>query len=480
MRGQVIIRYIGLALLCNAVMMMAATIVSLLYGVDTGFFPLLLSCILSTIVGLFPLIFIPSEFDLRTRESFVIVMGAWLISSIFGMLPYILWGGEFNLTSAWFESVSGYTTTGATILQDIEGLPHSILFWRSSTHLIGGAGIVFFALVMIPSMGRAKVSLSNVEISSFAKDNYNYRLQKTVNIILVVYAILISSETIALRLAGMDWFDAINHSFSTISTGGFSTKNLSIAYYDNIWIETIITIYMILAGLHFGLIFSSITNKKNNLFRSEVSVFYIMCIVLSIILITTNLWTTNTYSFVDSLRYGAFQLCAIISTTGFATVDSGMWPDFSILLLILFSIQCACAGSTTGGIKSDRMLLMFKAFRVRLRRQLHPNAIITTKLNNVIISNEMIQGSLTFICIYLLTLIVGAMVLALMGIDMVTSVTASVACLGNVGPGFGQVSSLSNYAMLPDAAKWFCTLLMVAGRLEILCLVQLFFLRSWK
>ncbi len=480
MRAHVIIRYIGLALLCNAVMMLISAGISVIYGVDTSFFPLLLSSLLCAIVGLFPLIFVPSELNIHTKESFVIVVGAWIISSLFGMFPFLLWGGEFDLVNAWFESVSGYTTTGATILQDVEALPHGLLFWRSCTHVIGGAGIVLFALVILPSMGKAKVSLSNVEISSFAKENYNSRMQKAVYIILFVYAILIFTETVALRIAGMNWFDAINHSLSTIATGGFSTKNLSVAHYNNIWIEVVITIYMVLAGLHFGLLFSTLTGKKKNILSSEVSVFYIIATIVSALLISLNLWDEGVYSFVDSLRYGIFQLCAIITTTGFATVDSALWPAFSVLMLVFMSIQCACAGSTSGGIKSDRLLLLFKALRVRFLQQQHPNAIITVKLNKSIVSNDIIHATLIFVCLYMLTLIVGAMVLSLMGIDLITSVTATIACLGNVGPGFGDVSSLSNYSSLPEAAKLVCSLLMFAGRLELFGFLQLLFIKSWK
>lgn len=480
MRDHVVIRYMGLALLCNAVMMLLSAVVSIIYGVDTSFFPLLLSSFLCAIVGVFPLIFVPAELNIRTKESFVIVVGAWIISCLFGMLPYLLWGGEFDLVNAWFESVSGYTTTGGTILQNVEALPAGLLFWRSSTHVIGGAGIVLFALVILPSMSKARVSLSNVELSSFAKDNYNSRLQSTIRIILFVYVILIVTETIALKLAGMNWFDAINHSLSTIATGGFSTKNLSIAYYNNIWIEVVLIFYMVLAGLHFGLIFSSITNNRGNLFRSEVAKFYLWCVVAAALFISINLWTTSTYDLWDSIRYGSFQLCAIITTTGFATVDSGMWPAFSVLMLIFMSVQCACAGSTSGGIKSDRLLLILKVFKVRFMQQIHPNAIITVKLNKSTVSGDVIHTTLIFVALYLVTLMLGAMVLSLMGIDLITSFTAAVACLGNVGPGFGGVSSLSNYAALPEASKLVCTVLMFAGRLELFGFLQLLFLKSWR
>lgn len=480
MRSHVIMRYVGMVLLLNAVFMLISAMVSLMNGLDTGFYPLILSFLLTATMGAFPMIFVSSDISLRIKESYVIVVTSWVASCFVGMLPFILWGGEFNFENAWFESVSGYTTTGSTVLTNVEALPKGMLFWRSCTHLIGGAGVVMFALAIVPAMGRAKVSLTNVEFSTLAKDNYSYKVQKALRILLVVYVFLITSQIIALKIAGMSWFDAVNHSFSTIATGGFSTKNTSIAYYDNIWIEIVIFVFMVLSGSHFGLIFSSIQAKRNNIFSSEASVYYFLTIFFCSVFITINLWAEGYYTFLGSIRYAFFQVASLISTTGFATVDTNFWPAFSILILIFVSIQCACAGSTGGGIKSDRVLIILKTFKTRFLQMQHPNAIVRTKLNNATLSEDLIASVLIFTTLYIVVLFVGGLIFAAMGLDLITSFSASFTCVSNVGPGFGSISSLSTFNSFPIAAKFVCTLLMLLGRLELFGFIQIFLLKSWR
>ncbi|MFI3314201.1 MAG: TrkH family potassium uptake protein [Rikenellaceae bacterium] len=480
MRFSIISRYTGLAILLNAVFMLVSAMVSLFNGIDTAFYPLLLSTLLTVIVGSFPLIFVPGNSNIKNKEGYIIVVVSWVISSIVGMLPYLLWGGEFTLVNSFFESISGYTTTGASILQNVEALPRGLLFWRSSTHTIGGAGIIIFALAVMPSANKAKLSLSNIELSSLAKDNYRYRIDKVVRILLFIYATLISSETICLRLAGMDWFDAINHSMSTIATGGFSTRNMSIASYNNIWIEVIIMVFMAFSGLHFGLLFATLTRKKMNLFSSEVSRYYFTTILVGTIVITLNLFATDTYSLFDSLRFASFQFISIITTTGYATVDTGMWPSLSVLVLIFYTFHCACAGSTTGGLKADRFLILVKVFRARTLKMQHPNAIIKIKLNKMALTEDLTFTVLVFVALYIVICLIFTLILTAMGIDLTTSFTAAAASLGNVGPGFGDVSSLSNFASLPSAAKMTCAFAMLLGRLELFGFIQIFLMKSWR
>lgn len=480
MRIQLVLRYVGVVLLLNAMLMFVSTLVSLFNGMDTGFYPLLLSCLMTLLLGSFPLIFVSTENNITKKESYAIVVCSWMAACLTGLLPYILWGGEFGLVNSWFEAVSGYTTTGSTVLEDVEALPKGLLFWRSCTHLLGGVGIVLFTLVILPPMGRARLSLSNVELSSLAKDNYRYRVQKVINIILTVYLGLIASEAVLLRIAGMDWFDAVNHSFSTVATGGFSTKNLSIAYFDNVWIEAIITVFMILSGFHFGLLYTTVTGKNRNIFRSEVSRFYLLCFFAGAAAVSLGLWLNDTYGLFSSFRYGIFQLAALITTTGFATADSAFWPPFCVLLMLFFSVQCACSGSTSGGIKSDRVLILYKSIRARFLQLQHPNAVINVKLNHATLDGDTVSYVLLFIALYILVLVIGGLLLTLTGLDLVTSFSASVASLGNVGPGFGDVSSLSNYGRLSDGAKFICTALMLLGRLELFGFIQLFLFKSWK
>ena len=481
MRFNVILRYVGLVLLLDAVFMLISAGISMLNHFDTGFYPLLLSFILTAVLGAFPLIFVEGGQQINNKEGYAIVVGAWIVSCIVGTFPYLLWGGEFDFVNSWFESVSGYTTTGSTILNDVEALPRGMLFWRSSTHLLGGVGVVMFALVILPALGRTKMTLSNVELSPLAKDNYRYRSQKTVQVLLTVYVGFVVAATILLKMAGMTWFDAVNHAFSTVSTGGFSTRNLSIAYYDSYWIELILIVFMLLSSIHFGVIFATLTGKTNNIFRTEVSRDYILSLVIGSLLIAVSLWVADMYpSFLSALRYSAFQLVTVTSTTGFATADSTLWTPFAMAILLFFSLQCGCAGSTAGGIKADRILLAGKVLKARIRQQQHPNAILRIKLNNALQENELIQSAMIFIVAYLMIVMIGTLVNTFFGVDLMTSFSVSFASMGNIGPGFGEVGSMNNYASLPDAVKLNATLIMLLGRLEIFGFIQLFLIKWWK
>lgn len=481
MRFQVIIRYMGIVLLLNSVFMLISAFISLFYGGDSASYPLLLGFLISALLGSFPLIFVPHRTDISSKEGYIIVVGAWILSCFMGMLPYVLWGGEFTVVNAWFESVSGFTTTGSTLLQDVEALPKGLLFWRSSTHWLGGMGVVMFVLVVLPSIGRTKATLSSVELSPLAKDNYRYKTQKILQILALVYVGLTLSETILLKVAGMDWFDAVNHSFSTVATGGFSTKNMSVAYYDNVWIDIIITIFMTVSGMHFGLIFATLVGKKNNIFRSEVARFYVLCLVIFGLIISFSIWAAGIYpTLASAIRYGMFQMASIITTTGFATADTNLWTPLAMLILIYFTFQCACAGSTAGGIKSDRILLMFKSVKARIIQQQHPNAVIRIKLNNITQDNSVVSLSLLYIVFYVFIVLIGTFFIILTGVDLLTAFTAAATCMGNVGPGFGMVGSLDNFSQLPAMAKITCSMLMLLGRLEVFGFIHLILMKFWR
>ncbi len=480
MRFHIIVRYIGIAMLVNAFFMLWSIVISVLNGYDTGFFPLVVSFVMTTILGLFPLIYGNPRDAINKKEGYAIVVGSWTISCLVGTLPYILWGGEFTLNNAWFESVSGYTTTGATILTNVEALPNSLLFWRSSTHLVGGAGVVIFALALLPTIGRSRMTLTSVEISAFAKDTFNFKMKKAIQVILYVYIISVAVLTLFLKIAGMTWFDAINHSFSTIATGGFSTKNSSIAYYDSISIEVILIIFMMLAGTNFALIYASLTTRKINIFNSKVARYFYIMTFLSAIMITFNLWNADLYSFGESFRVAMFQAASLVTTTGFATVDTNHWSAFSVIILLFLTYQAACAGSTGGGAKADRLLFLFKTFKAQFIQLQHPNAIIKIKFSNLKTNNHLIIGTLIFILLYTATIIVGTLFATAFGVDLMTSFSASLACVSNTGPGFGDVSSMGNYEAIPETVKWFFSILMLAGRLELFGFFQLFFLSSWR
>lgn len=481
MRIDVVIRYIGMVLLFIAAFMLAAAGVSLHNNFDSGFYPLLLSAIITTLLGLFPMIFVDKSEEIKTKEGYAIVVGSWLIACIVGAFPYLIWGGEFNAINAWFESVSGFTTTGASILNDIEHLPQGLLFWRSASAWIGGIGVVLFALVILPSMGHSRHMLSSQELSSIAKDNFHYRSKVIIRIIIFVYVSLTIITTLLLKYSGMGWHDAVNHAMSSCGTCGFSTKNASIAFYDSPSIELILMGSMTLAGIHFGILYATITGKRNNLFRSEIVRVYLGMMAVISLIIAISLHSNNIYpSFGESLRHASFQVISITTTTGFATADTNTWTPVAIILLIFCMVVCGCAGSTAGGLKVDRLVIASKIVRNRIRIQQHPNAIMRVKVGGIVQDSRTQSLVTTFIIVYILLILIGTFIYTLFGCDLTTSFTAATTCISNVGPGFGEVGSMSNFADLPPMLKFTSTALMLIGRLEIFGFIQIFFINSWK
>lgn len=464
-----------------AAFMLASAGVSLLNDYDSGFSPLLLSAFLTALLGLFPLLFVDRVEEIKTKEGYAIVVGSWLVACIVGTFPYLIWGGEFTPINAWFESVSGFTTTGASILNDIEFLPRGMLFWRASSSWIGGIGVVMFALVILPSLGRSRHMLSNVEMSTIAKDNFHYRTKVIIRILAFVYVGMTLITTLLLKYAGMNWFDALTHAMSACSTCGFSTKNLSIAFFDSVAIEAILMVAMTLAGIHFGVLYATITGRKNNIFRSTIVRTYIGMLVSISVVIAISLFAEGIYdSFGEAMRHATFQVVSYTTTTGFATADANTWTPLAIVLLVFGSVICGCAGSTSGGMKVDRLFIACKVITNRMRLQQHHSAVIRTKVDGTVQEESTLSLVMTFIVAYIMLVLIGTIVYTMFGCDLTTGFTASIACISNVGPGFGDVGSMANYASLPSVLKFFSALLMLIGRLEIFGFIQLFFMRSWR
>lgn len=481
MNVSVVARNIGIALLFNAMFMFLSVAVSIVYDFDSAFSPLLLSGVITFTTGLFPLIFVRKHEEIHIKEGFTIIVLSWILSCLFGMLPYVLWGGEFSLINAWFESVSGYTTTGGTILQDIEALPKSLLFWRSSTHFIGGIGVVVFMLLILPMVSTFKMRLTKLEMTSLSKENYRFRTKQAIRVISSVFVGLTISAAIAFFLSGMNLFDAVNHAFSVAATGGFSTRNASIGAYDSWLIEFVSVVFMLLGGMHFGLIYSTFAERSLKLFRSPITKFYLGTVAVATIVIAIDLLVHGAEGgFWKNIWDSLFNVVSFISTTGFGTIDTSVWPSLSILLLIFLSIQCACSGSTTGGLKSDRVFIFWKSFRVQLRMQMHPNAVIPVRVGNSIVENSMVSAVNLYIAVYFLFMFIGAALLSVMGVDFLDAFSASVANLGNVGPGFGSVGSLENYSAIPVMGKFILALQMLFGRLEIYSLIIMFSIWKWR
>ena len=479
MRPHIIIRYIGLVLLLCAGLMFVSFLISV-FNSDGAEIPLLLSCILTSLIGVFPMVFVPPTSQISHKEGYVIVVASWLLVCFFGMLPYSFWGGEFNLVNSWFESVAGFTTTGSTILNDIEALPNGLLFWRSSTHWLGGIGIILFVLVIVPALGKARMSLSRLEMSPLAKTNFHYKTNKTLRVVILVYLGLTLAETVLLYAFGMSLFDAVTHTFGTVATGGFSTKNASIGHYNSVAIELVIIVFMFLAGMHFGVLFTIITFKDVKWYKSTIVRVYAFSILVGIVFVTLSTWGNNYETLPEALRYAAFQVVSISTTTGYGTADTTLWPPFSVMILIFFTFQCACAGSTAGGIKVDRVVIFFQTLRRQVLKLQHPQAVIPVRVDGQPIDDETVDSVLLFIVLYILILFLNGLALTAMGVDITTAFSASAATISTVGPGFGEVGSASNYAIIPDLGKILLTFNMLLGRLEIYGLMLLFFMKSWR
>jgi trk system potassium uptake protein TrkH len=459
--------------------MLLAMIISLCNEGDNAHFAFFLSFFISVMVGVFPLIFIPHDSYINIREVYGILIISWAAVCLFGVLPYLMWGGEFTIVNAWFESVSGYTTTGATILNSPEDLPRSILFFRSCTQWMGGVGVVLFAMLLAPAMRMNKTRLSQAEISPMAKENFIYKTQETVSIILSVYLGATLLCFLMYRAAGMDWFDSLNHAFTTVSTGGLSTKNLSMATFDNTWMYIIAMVFMFTSAIHFGLLYSAISGKSGKLFKSPVIRYFFVSVVAGIIAVTLNLWLSGVFdSFGESLLHGAFQVISYTTTTGYASVDSSVLPPFSFIVIVFFALQSGCAGSTSGGIKVDRMFIFFRTLKVQIKRQQHPKAIIPVKVGKNTVDEDIINSVLLFILLFLFILFVATVILTTMGYDLLSSFSAVLASLSNAGAGFGDFSSLGNYDSMAAPGKILMTILMITGRLEIYGLILFFYIRK--
>ncbi|MCA9732444.1 MAG: TrkH family potassium uptake protein [Deferribacteres bacterium] len=479
MRFHIVLRYVGLALLLNSILMIIASVIAYVHS-DTALMPLLYSALISILFGVFPLIFVPSTSYITNKEGLLIVVLSWLLSCLVGSLPYFLYGGPFDFTNAWFESVSGFTTTGSTILSNIEALPLSLLFWRAATHWIGGIGIIIFVLSVLPFLGIAEMVLFRSEVSAMVQENFQLRARKAIQILAGIYFGLTLLQTIALLFCGMGLFDAITHSFATIATGGFSTKNASVAYYNSPAIEIVIIVFMLLSGIHFGLLFSVLVGGGKEFWRSSVVRYYLLANVVGVAFTAINIHGPIYNSWTTAIRYSAFNIISVGTSTGFATADTSIWPALSHIFLLFFASQCACAGSTSGGIKADRIVLLWKAFTRQIKKLMHPNAIIPVRIDGKAVDDELVSKSLLFINVYLGVVLLATILLVATGTDILEAFSGTIAAMGNVGPGLGSVGSIGNFDSIPTIGKWILASTMLLGRMEIYALFIFFSPKQWK
>lgn len=460
---------VGKALLVSALFMFLSIVVSLVNGQDSAFSPLLISFIITLIFGSFPFIFVKGQQQiLSLNDGFLTIVLSWLLSFIFGMLPYVLWGGEFTLANAWFESVSGYTTTGSTILNDIEALPKSLLFWRSSTHYIGGLGVVVFLLLVMPDASPYRLKLTNMELSSLSKEGYRYRSSKTIYIITMVYVILTIVIFISLWAAGMSSFDALNHAFSIAATGGFSTRNQSIGYFQSDLINVLVMIFMAVAALHFGLMYAVFVTRSLKPLNNTVVKYYFSSIVVMSVVIMMSLKFQGGYeTWGKAAMDSFFTVISYMSTAGFAICDNSMWPWLAGIVLILASFQCGCSGSTTGGLKVDRVLISFKAIANEVKRRLHPSSIFQVMMSGQHLPDSTVNSVLMYIVVYIAVIFFSIIGVLLCGSEVPEAVSGVIASVGSVGPGLAEVGCMDNYSAQPVMAKFIYTFDMFLGRVEI-------------
>lgn len=459
---------VGKALLVSALFMFLSIVVSLIDGRDSAFVPLTISFIITLIVGGFPFIFVKKAQIVSIRDGFVTIVFSWLLSFVFGMLPYVLWGGEFTLINAWFESVSGYTTTGSTILNDVEALPRSLIFWRSSTHYIGGLGVVVFLLLVMPDGGPNRLKFANMELSALSKEGYRYKSSKTITIITTVYICLTAVMFLSLWAAGMPAFDAINHAFSIASTGGFSTRNLSVGYFESDLINILVIFYMAVAALHFGLIYAVFVMRSLKPMNNSVIRYYFGSIVIMSVIIMISLKIDGGYvSWGRAAMDSAFTVVSYLSTAGFAICDNSSWPWLAGVVLLVASFQCGCSGSTSGGIKVDRILVAFKAMYNEVKRRLHPSVTSQVKMDSAWLTDEQVRTVLMYIVVYFIVVFVSIVAVLLCGSGVPEAVSGVIASVGSVGPGLAEIGSLDNYSAQPAMAKFIFAIDMFLGRVEI-------------
>ncbi len=417
--------------------------------------------------------------DLGKRESYLIVVLTWIFMALFGSLPYIISGEIPNLTDAFFESMSGLTTTGASILNDIEAVPKSILFWRSLTHWIGGMGIVVFSIAILPIFGIGGMQLFVAEVPGPTKDKLHPRIKETARRLWGIYVLLTFAQTALLMAGDMNLYDALCHSFSTVSSGGFSTRNLSMGAFSP-YAQYVTIAFMILAGTNFTLHYLMLQRKFSEVFRNEELRLYIGVILLAAAAITFSLTAIHYAPLERSFRDALFQVTSIVTCTGFGTANYMQWPGFSWFLIFLLMFVGGCAGSTAGGIKVIRHLLLLKNSYLEFRSILHPAAVIPLRYNLKPVSQAIRSNILTIFYLYLLTFSIGSILVTVAGSDSITAMGSVVSCMGNIGPGLANTGPASNYYEVSVAGKWILSALMLIGRLELLTVYVLFTRFFWR
>jgi trk system potassium uptake protein TrkH len=480
MNSKIIFRALGFLLLVEGAAMFLTSLISVLYN-EHDFAAFLISSGINIVIGLALVYFSrDARHDIGRREGYVIVTSVWVVFSIFGSLPYVISGAIPNFTNAFFETISGFSTTGSTIIADIESMPHGVLFWRSMTQWLGGMGIIVLSLAILPVFGIGGMQLFMAEVPGPTPDRISPRIRQTAKALWGIYLMFTLSEIILLWIAGMGLFDAVCHSFATMSTGGFSTKQASVAYWSSPAIQYIVVLFMFLAGTNFALAYMAINGKFKTAIKDEEFKYYGLFILVFTLVIFIGLQITGGSGIEQTFRDSLFQVVTVITTTGFITSDYLTWaPMLTIVLFGLFFFG-ASAGSTSGSIKIMRIVLLMKNSYHELRRIVHPNAVIPVKFNNQIVEPKIITNVLAFFVLYIVIFGISTAIFSFMEPDLNSAMGAVATSLGNIGPGLGNVGPVENFLHITPGGKWFLSFLMLLGRLELFTVLVLFTPSFWK
>lgn len=477
-----IFKTIGFLLIIESLFMMVATVVSFNYH-ETAGDAMLISSTITFLAGIFTRLIGTDDYEkpIGKRESFLVVSLTWVMLSAFGMLPFYLSGAIPDISNAYFETMSGFTTTGASILTDIDSMSKGLLFWRSITQWIGGIGIIVFALAILPMVGGNASVLYDAETTGIVHERFRPRITQVAKRLWMTYIFVTAILFVLLCLGPMDIFDSACHALTTMSTGGYSTKQASIGYWDSPYLEYVLSIFMFIGGINFSLIFFLLRGVPKKLLKDEEFRWYAVICLIFISIIAFSLYFSGQFSDIEySFRTSMFQVISIITTTGFTSVDYMNWGAFYIFILCLLMLFCASAGSTSGGIKIVRIIVLFKNAINEFKRQVHPNAILPVRLNGQVVPIDVVTKILAFMFLYLAILVVSFLVLSFMGINFEESIGAAISCMGNVGPGLGDIGHSGHFNDIPSMAKWYLCFLMLTGRLELFTVLSLFMPAFWK
>ena len=481
---KIVHRILGVLLLIESGILLLCAFFPIFYG-EKDLFGFIMASLITACCGMTLMMIGKSarhkESGMTRRDGYIVVAVSWVLFSIFGSMPYYVSGYIPNFTDAYFETISGFTTTGATIIDDIETMPHGLLFWRSLTQWIGGLGIVFFTVAVLPIFGVGEVQLFAAEAIGPKRGKLHPRISVSGRWIITVYVLITVLCAVCLRLCGMGVFDSVNHALCTAATGGFSTKNASIAYYNSHSIEYVITFFMFLSGINYGLLFFvAFKGKVQRLFEDTEFKWYLGITLIFTFIVAISLYISTPYDAAASIRNGLFHVTAIITTTGFTATDYTQWPPFIWMLLGLGMYFGACGGSTSGGMKSIRIAILFKSMRNEFHRILHPNAILPVRVTGKVIPPAARQSVLTFSVFFFALVFIGWFFYLAIGIDIAEAYGISLSCLSNIGLTIGDHGCNIPWSDMPVIGKWFSTFLMLVGRLEVFSVLLILTPSFWK